>query len=75
MFALGCVCVWWLGGDSSIIFLDSSEVTPKPSVLLPLVFLVTDGLGVRRDYKMAIKFFNLASNTGIFVLIFKVPLY
>ena len=23
-----------------------------------------DGLGVRRDYKMAIKFFNLASQTG-----------
>lgn len=26
--------------------------------------VVTDGLGVRRDYKMAIKFFNLASQTG-----------
>ena len=28
-----------------------------------LLFII-DGLGVRRDYKMAIKFFNLASQTG-----------
>ena len=32
---------------------------------LNVYFLVVeDGLGVRRDYKMAIKFFNLASQTG-----------
>lgn len=30
----------------------------------PFLLLITDGLGVRRDYKMAIKFFNLASQTG-----------
>ena len=31
----------------------------------PFFYLfVIDGLGVRRDYKMAIKFFNLASQTG-----------
>lgn len=30
----------------------------------PSSFFIVDGLGVRRDYKMAIKFFNLASQTG-----------
>ena len=30
----------------------------------PFLLFIIDGLGVRRDYKMAIKFFNLASQTG-----------
>ena len=30
----------------------------------PFLLFIIDGLGVRSDYKMAIKFFNLASQTG-----------
>ena len=41
------------------------NVTSQTMSLTPTVLLfIADGLGVRRDYKMAIKFFNLASQTG-----------
>ena len=37
----------------------------------PFLLFIIDGLGVRRDYKMAIKFFNLASQTGKLSVLFE----
>ena len=52
----------------SIIWCVSLFPSHMFGIVLNFYFLivVADGLGVKRDYKMAIKFFNLASQTGTF---------
>lgn len=50
--------------DSNKLFQTSMVCVDASITDWPSSFFIVDGLGVRRDYKMAIKFFNLASQTG-----------
>lgn len=40
------------------------RVQPCPRTVISFLVGILDGIGVKRDYKQALKFFNLASQAG-----------
>ena len=55
---------YWYSSLASLKACHPNVMSQTMSLTPTGLLFIADGLGVRRDYKMAIKFFNLASQTG-----------